>query len=152
MIAGFPLINVTNYSALGFPANEPVQYFVTDWQFGDKFTWVKAKHILKWGIDYNRYQINQPYFNNSRGTMTANGNWTGNGTAANGNAVGDLLLGLLNSSTLNTQNSRNTANQNSALTTRSTQNATTSGTGNNTGVGNTGFGNSRNSSGGGSLP
>ena len=79
LLAGFPLINVTGYSALGFPANEPVQYYVTDWQFGDKFTWVKAKHILKWGIDYNRYQLNQPYFNNSRGTMTANGNWTGNG-------------------------------------------------------------------------
>jgi hypothetical protein len=107
MLAGFPLINVTNYLSLGFAANEPVQYFVTDWQFGDTFTWIKAKHVLKWGFTYDRYQFNQPYFNNSRGTMTANGNWTGNGTAANGNAIGDLLLGLLNSSSITTQINRN---------------------------------------------
>ena len=70
LLAGFPLINVTNYLPLGFAANEPVQYYVTDWQEGDKMTWIKANHIVKWGIDISRYQFNQPYFNNSRGTMT----------------------------------------------------------------------------------
>ena len=30
MLAGFPKINVTNYATLGYTANEPVQYFVTD--------------------------------------------------------------------------------------------------------------------------
>jgi hypothetical protein len=32
--------------------------------------------------------------------MTANGVWTGNGTASNGNALADLMLGLLNTSTI----------------------------------------------------
>ena len=107
LLRGFPLINVTNYLAIGYAANEPVQYFVTDWQLGNTFTWIKGKHVVKFGIDYARYQFNQPFFNNSRGTMTANGALTGGGTAANGNSVGDLLLGMLNSSSNTTQTSRN---------------------------------------------
>src|SRR5215813_8968188 len=107
LLRGFPLINVTNYLALGYAANEPVQYFVTDWQWGGKLTWIKAKHVVKWGFDYARYQFNQPYYNNSRGTMTANGVWTGAGTAVNGNSIGDLLLGLLNTSSNTTQTARN---------------------------------------------
>jgi hypothetical protein len=107
MLRGFPRINVTNYLAVGFAANEPVQYFVTDWQWGGKFTWIKAKHVVKWGFDYARYQINEPYYNNSRGTMTANGVWTGAGTAVNGNSIGDLLLGLLNTASNTTQTARN---------------------------------------------
>src|SRR5439155_14642004 len=107
LLRGFPLINVTNYLAIGYAANEPVQYFVTDWQWGGKFTWIKANHVLKWGLDYARYQFNPPYFNNWRGTMSANGIWTGAGTAANGNSIGDLLLGLLNSASITTQTARN---------------------------------------------
>ncbi|MBI3683704.1 MAG: TonB-dependent receptor [Acidobacteria bacterium] len=107
LLRGFPLVNVTNYLSLGYANNQPVQYFVTEWQYGGKFTWVKAKHILKWGLDASRYQFNQPYFNNSRGSMTANGVWTGGGTAANGNAIGDLLLGLLNSASITTVINRN---------------------------------------------
>jgi hypothetical protein len=80
---------------------------VTDWQWDAKMTWIKAAHIFKFGVDYNRYQFNQPYFNNSRGSMTANGIWTGAGTAANGNSIGDMLLGLLNTSSITNQTSRN---------------------------------------------
>jgi outer membrane receptor protein involved in Fe transport len=107
LLRGFPLVNVTNYLSLGYANNEPVQYFVTDWQYGVKFTWIKNRHALKFGANYARYQFNQPYFNNSRGSMTANGVWTGGGTATNGNAIGDLLLGLLNSSSNTTQINRN---------------------------------------------
>jgi hypothetical protein len=70
-------------------------------------SWLKSGHVLKWGYDLSRYQFNQPYFNNSRGSMTASGIWTGNGTAANGNAIGDLLLGLLASSSNTVQTARN---------------------------------------------
>ena len=107
LLRGFPLVNMTNYLSLGYANNEPVQYFVTDWQHDMKFYWTKDKHVLKFGANYARYQFNQPYFNNSRGTMTANGVWTGGGTATNGNAIGDLLLGLLNSSSNTTQINRN---------------------------------------------
>jgi hypothetical protein len=70
-------------------------------------TWIKGNHIVKTGTDYNRYQFNQPYFNNTRGTMTANGIWTGAGTPANGNSIGDLLLGLLNTTSITTRTARN---------------------------------------------
>ena len=100
LLAGFPHVNVTNYASMGFAANEPLSFFVTDYQPGDVLTWVKGKHVLKFGVDISIDQFNQPYYNNSRGTFTANGVWTGNGTAANGDAFGDLLLGLLNASTI----------------------------------------------------
>jgi outer membrane receptor protein involved in Fe transport len=103
MLAGFPLINVTNYLKLGFAADEPNQFFVTVMQGGAKLTWIKANHIVKFGGDVFRTRFNESYYNNARGTMTANGVWTGNGTAANGDAFADLLLGLLNTSTNNTQ-------------------------------------------------
>ena len=107
MLAGFPLVNVTNYLALGFANNEPVQFFVSDIQFGAKMTWIKASHNIKFGTDISRTRFNQPYFNNSRGSMTASGVWTGNGTAANGDAFADLLLGLLASSSNTTQTANN---------------------------------------------
>ena len=69
MLRGFPLVNVTNYLSLGYANNEPVQYFVTDWQYGVKFTWIKNTHVLKFGANYAHFQFNQPYLNNSRGTM-----------------------------------------------------------------------------------
>ena len=106
-LAGFPLIHSTNYLSVGFANNQPVSYFVTDYQTGGKVTFVKSKHVLKTGVDISKYTFNQPYYNNSRGTMTANGVWTGAGAAANGNAIGDLLLGLLNTSSITTQTQRN---------------------------------------------
>jgi outer membrane receptor protein involved in Fe transport len=107
MLQGFPLVTVTNYLALGFQNNQPVQFFVSDIQTGAKLTWIKGSHTIKFGGDIARTRFNQPYYNNSRGSMTANGVWTGNGTAANGDAFADLLLGLLNTSTNTTQTANN---------------------------------------------
>ncbi len=107
MLAGFPKITVTNYLEVGYAANEPVQFFVSDIQFGAKLTWIKASHNIKFGADISRTRFNQPYYNNSRGSMTANGVWTGNGTATNGDAFADLLLGLLNTSSNTTQTAQN---------------------------------------------
>jgi hypothetical protein len=107
LAAGFPRVQVTNYATLGYASNEPVQFFVSDYQIGDVLTWIAGKHILKFGIDLSLDQFNQPFYNNQRGTMTANGVWTGNGTAANGNAMADLMLGLLNTSTITKTPTRN---------------------------------------------
>src|SRR4029078_11532138 len=97
LLRGFPLINITSFLSVGYAANEPVQYFVNDYQWGGKFTWIKANHIVKWGFDYARYQFNQPYFNNARGTMTFNGVWTSgaNNAVLGGNSIADVLLGLI---------------------------------------------------------
>ena len=107
LAAGFPRANVTNYATLGYANNEPVQYFVTDYQVGDVLTWIHGKHIVKAGIELSMDQFNQPYYNNQRGTFTASGVWTGNGTATNGDAFADLMLGLLASSTITQVPTRN---------------------------------------------
>jgi hypothetical protein len=106
-LAGFPTINVTNYLALGYPNNEPINFYVTTYSIGQKFSWVKGDHVIRWGVDFARNRFNQPYFNNSRGTMTANGVWTGANTATNGDSIADLELGLLASSTIDQQTSHN---------------------------------------------
>jgi hypothetical protein len=113
MLEGMPLVNITGFLSIGYANNEPVQYFVTDYQAGDKLTWIRGKHVVRFGVDVSRTQFNQPFFNNSRGTMTANGVWTGAGNATNGDAFGDLLLGLLNSSTITRNITRNYLRYNS---------------------------------------
>jgi hypothetical protein len=107
MAAGFPKMNITNYATVGFGAQQPVQYFVTDYQMGDVLTWIKGRHILKFGVDVSIDHFNQPFYNNQRGTFTANGVWTGAGTAANGDAFADFMLGLLNASTITQVPTRN---------------------------------------------
>ena len=48
---------------------------VTDIQYAAKFTWVKARHVMKWGFEYDRTRFNQPFFNNNRGTFNFTGSW-----------------------------------------------------------------------------
>ncbi len=99
----FPQIAVTGYLAMGYGNNEPVQYFVTNYGVHETLTWIKGAHVMKMGVDFSWNRFNQPYFNNARGSMTASGIWTGNGTATNGDAIADLELGLLASSSITTQ-------------------------------------------------
>ncbi len=105
--AAFPQIAVTGYLAIGYGNNEPVQYFVTNYGVHETLTWIKGAHVMKMGVDISRNRFNQPYFNNARGSMTASGIWTGNGTATNGDAIADLELGLLGSSSIDTQTQNN---------------------------------------------
>jgi outer membrane receptor protein involved in Fe transport len=100
MLAGFPLIKVTNYLSVGFIANQPDEFFVSDIQEGAKMTWVKANHIVKWGADFSRTRFNEPHYNNARGTVTASGSWTGD-------AFADVLLGVVNASTNTTRTGQN---------------------------------------------
>ena len=91
LLEGMPLVNITNYLSIGYAANQPVRFFISEIQTAVKFTWIKNQHIVKWGLDIARNRFNQPYYNNNRGTLTATNSWTGD-------AYGDILLGLINSS------------------------------------------------------
>src|SRR5262249_23164210 len=92
--------------AIGYGNNEPVQYFVTNYGVHETLTWIKGAHVMKTGIDISKNRFNQPYFNNARGSMTASGIWSGNGTATNGDAIADLLLRLLASWSITTKKKR----------------------------------------------
>ena len=84
----WPRILVDNFAQIGTGANQPVQFFVTDWQYGAKLTWIKNQHNVKFGFNSNLVQFNQPFFNNQRGTFRTRGRRTGN-------ALADLQLGWL---------------------------------------------------------
>jgi len=88
-LIGFPKIVVTNYEQLGDNSALPVQFTVNTFQGTDTVTWVKNSHMFKFGFDFQRTQLFQPYFNNNRGTFNFNGKWTND-------AFADLLLGYLN--------------------------------------------------------
>lgn len=96
----WPRFVVTNYAELGTGANMPVQFFVTDWQYGFKWTWVKGGHNIKWGFNNNFVQFNQPYYNNQRATYRFLGN-------RSGHAVADLNLGWLQNVTRQVDFNRN---------------------------------------------
>jgi hypothetical protein len=81
-----------NYPDLGSGNNMPVEYFVTDYQYGIKLTWIKNTHTVKWGYNNNFIHFNQPYFNNLRGTFRFVGNRTGH-------SIADMQLGWMNNVT-----------------------------------------------------
>ena len=75
-LLGFPLFDITDYAQMGADANYPIQFHVTDIQNGVKFTWVKSRHVMKWGFEHSRVRYNQPFFNNNRGKFNFNGAWS----------------------------------------------------------------------------
>jgi hypothetical protein len=96
---GFPVVNLTGYLPLGYFVNLPVEYFLTEYQFSQKVTWIKGSHAVKAGVTIAKTFRNQPFPNSSRGTATASGAWTTYAPA-------DFDLGVLNSSTIQRNNTR----------------------------------------------
>jgi hypothetical protein len=94
-----------NYPDLGSGANMPIEYFVTDYQYSFKFTWIKKTHNLRWGYNNNIVQMNEPYLNNQRGTFRFVGNRTGH-------SIADMELGWLNNVTRQVGFNRNYWRQN----------------------------------------
>ena len=96
---GFPIVSVLNYLSLGYTSYIRQTWAVNNIQTSEKFTWVHSSHILKWGFDYSRDQFNTVFANAALGTVTVQNQWTGD-------SVGDLLLGLLYSSSITPQVTR----------------------------------------------
>jgi hypothetical protein len=91
-VMGWPRFTVTDYAPIGAAANQPNEHHVTDIQNSAKLTWARSRHVMKWGFEYARVRINQPYYNNNRGTYAFSGAWTSS-------ALADLELGYLNRTT-----------------------------------------------------
>jgi len=88
-LMGFPQFKVTDMATLGVSKNQPVLYSVNTYQWADTLTWVKGRHLLKFGGDVLRTQFFQPFYNNNRGSYVFNGYWTTVPTA-------DFEIGILN--------------------------------------------------------
>jgi hypothetical protein len=84
---GFPIINVRDLATLGDKSDRPSDVAVNLYQWSDTITWVKNRHLIKFGGEILRSQTFQPYGNNTRGTVNFLGNWTGQPFA-------DFLIGL----------------------------------------------------------
>ena len=84
----WPRFVVSNFAQIGTGANQPVQFHITDWQWGIKFSWIVRGHTIKFGFNNNYVQFNQPFFNNQRGSYIFRGRRTMNPLA-------DLQLGWL---------------------------------------------------------
>ena len=92
--SGLPNYNFTGLASLGYNPSVEGSYALTYYEFADGFTLVRPRHVLKWGIEFQPFQQNQPVTKNFRGTINfQDKTWTGL-------AYGDFLLGLLRSSSL----------------------------------------------------
>jgi hypothetical protein len=90
---GFPSINIRDITTIGDTKEFPKVAAVNNWQFADTATWVRGKHLVKGGFDLLRTQYFEPWNRDVRGTLNFQGRWTNI-------PVGDFLLGLLHSSSL----------------------------------------------------
>ncbi len=99
-LRGFPRITVQDYLPIGSASGQPQKYHVTTLLASNKYTWIKGKHVMKWGADMERVRFNQPYYDNVRGTFAFQRNWTNH-------SVADLELGMLQTATRNAQVTRN---------------------------------------------
>jgi outer membrane receptor protein involved in Fe transport len=75
-LVGFPRIQANDMAAIGVEKNQPVLFTVNNYQWADTLTWVKGRHLVKFGGDVLRNQFFQPFYNNNRGTYVFNGYWT----------------------------------------------------------------------------
>lgn len=93
--AQLPVMSVTGLFTLGFSANGPQPRIQNNYQFVDNFSKVVGHHTLKMGFNMDRFQLNNPFFNNLNGNYA----FGGAGVFSTGNAGADFLLGIPDSYT-----------------------------------------------------
>ena len=89
---GFPFFNVTGYAQIGDAASNPNWQVTETYQESANVTWVKGKHVIKFGGQALRGHLYQTNTSSANGSFQFLGNWTSN-------AFADLLLGLPDSTT-----------------------------------------------------
>ncbi len=96
-------INVTGYQALGDAGFLPALVISDNMQWSDNVSWTRGRHSVKFGGEvhwrrYNAFQSSSP-----RGTANFARAFTNNpaSTAASGDGLADLLLGVPQSSSIN---------------------------------------------------
>lgn len=96
-----PQMNFSNSNFLVGPfgnADLVQSFHDTTLQFEDSVTWTHGKHVIHGGFQAFHYIMNDLYPGNAglAGQFFFNGQFTGNGSTSNGEAIADFLLGLPN--------------------------------------------------------
>ncbi len=87
---GFPVVKITGYASMGDPTKDPESLTENDYHYSDTVTWVKSRHVVKFGGQALRTQMFQSVNNAIRGNFNFLGRWTNA-------AYADALLGLIDS-------------------------------------------------------
>ena len=86
---GLSFITISGFSPLGHEFNNPQQSTTSMYQVLDGVTYVRGRHVLKFGLDFRAVQQNAFRDVQSRGFLTFSSQ-----VPITGNALADLLLGL----------------------------------------------------------
>jgi len=93
----FPNFQPSGYTSLGVTSQERRQYPIFQNQIVDDFSWVVGKHALKFGFESDRsvnHEVNLPTASGSFTFATQSSGLPG--TAASGNGLASMLLGIPN--------------------------------------------------------
>jgi len=88
-MVGFPKFNITGYGNMQLADNNsaPMNPGIHTYEVGDTLTWVKGKHLMKFGASYFRFQFFMP----TNGSLNGVYNFTGTFTSV---ALADFVIGL----------------------------------------------------------
>ncbi len=97
-IQTIPTFSVSGLTAVGPQSNVPNLSVANNFQGSQNFSYtIGSGHTLKFGGDFIRRQLNNDFIGSAPGTFSFSGIYTTStaaGSAQNGNAVADFLLGL----------------------------------------------------------
>ena len=85
-----PRIDVTGLFTMGFSDNGPQPRLDDTGQLIDNFSFTTGKHAYKWGIDFRRGHVANPFFFDNNGAFS----FAGGGPFSTGNSGADFLLGF----------------------------------------------------------
>ncbi len=83
---GMPLVQLSGLFTVGDAGQAFTQIARNNYQLNDNLTWIRGRHSLKMGFDFQRSQIFLVFPNRPNGDFTING-------SASGNVTADFLLG-----------------------------------------------------------
>ncbi|MGC1614515.1 MAG: TonB-dependent receptor [Candidatus Acidiferrum sp.] len=85
-----PFVGVTSYFSLGFSTNGPQPRIDDTGELIDSISYVTGKHAFKWGIDFRRGHVSNPFNFLNNGSFS----FAGNGSFTTGDTAADFLLGI----------------------------------------------------------
>lgn len=85
-----PRIDVTGLFTMGFSDNGPQPRLDDTAQVIDNFSYTTGKHAYKWGIDFRRGHVANPFYFDNNGAFS----FAGGGPFSTGNPGADFLLGF----------------------------------------------------------